>query len=125
MSGMTELGKRYREAFAASEASGDGPLIFPFLIGRLPDARRDARSGPRRAARRSGGIEIGVPFSDPIADGPVHQDAYTVALAAGATLDTALDAVRTARETAPDAPLTLMGYLNPFLAYGASSGSPG
>ena len=123
MTDANDLGKRYRQAFAALEASGDGPLVFPFLIAGFPTPQETPDLV--RAALRGGaaGFEIGVPFSDPLADGPVHQDAYTVALAAGATLETALDAVRTARETAPDAPLTLMGYLNPFLAYGTSSGS--
>ena len=118
---MTELGQRYRQAFVAAEASGDGPLVFPFLIAGFPTP--DETPDLVRAALRggAGGFEIGVPFSDPIADGPVHQDAYTAALAAGATLETALDAVRTARETAPDVPLTLMGYLNPFLSYGGSN----
>jgi tryptophan synthase alpha subunit len=120
---MTELGQRYREAFAASEASGDGPLVFPFLTAGFPTPEETPEL--IRAALRGGaaGLEIGVPFSDPIADGPVHQDAYTVALAAGATLETALDAVRIARETMPDVPITLMGYLNPFLSYGSSSES--
>ena len=120
---MTEPGHRYREAFARSAARGDGPLVFPFLIGGFPTPEETAEL--IRAAIRGGaaGFEIGVPFSDPIADGPVHQDAYTVALAAGATLDTALDAVRTARETDPDAPITLMGYLNPFLSAGSSEDS--
>ena len=118
---MPELGKRYRDAFAASAERGDGPLVFPFLTAgfptpeETPDLIRAALHGG------AGGLEIGVPFSDPIADGPVHQDAYTVALAAGATLGTALDAVHVARATAPDAPITLMGYLNPFLSYGASA----
>ena len=120
---MAELGKRYQDAFAASEARGDGPLIFPFLTAGFPTPRETPDL--IRAALRggAGGLEIGVPFSDPMADGPAHQSAYTVALAAGATLETALDAVRTARATAPDAPITLMGYLNPFLAYGRSEGN--
>ncbi len=118
---MTELGQRYRQSFAAAAASGGGPLVFPFLTAGFPSPQETPALV--RAALRGGaaGLEIGVPFSDPLADGPAHQDAYTVALAAGATLETALDAVRTARETAPDAPITLMGYLNPFLAYGAST----
>ena len=121
--GMTELGKRFAEAFAASAASGDGPLVFPFLTAGFPTP--EATPELVRAALRGGaaGFEIGVPFSDPIADGPVHQEAYTVALAAGATLETALEAVRVARETSPDVPITLMGYLNPFLSYGTANDS--
>ena len=126
---MTELGKRYRDAFAASASNGDGPLVFPFLTAGFPSPEETPEL--IRAALRggAGGLEIGVPFSDPIADGPAHQQAYTVALAAGATLETALDAVRTARQTSPDAPITLMGYLNPFLSFGSSirneAGDPG
>lgn len=117
---MVDLGKRYRDAFAASAARGDGPLLFPFLAAGFPTPEETPELV--RAAIRGGaaGFEIGVPFSDPLADGPVHQDAYTVALAAGATIETALDACRTARQAAPDIPITLMGYLNPFLSYGSS-----
>ena len=117
---MADLGKRYRDAFSASAARGDGPLLFPFLAAGFPTPKETPELV--RAAIRGGaaGFEIGVPFSDPLADGPVHQDAYTVALAAGATIETALDACRTARQTAPDIPITLMGYLNPFLSYGSS-----
>ena len=118
---MADLGKRYRDTFAASAARGDGPLLFPFLVAGFPTA--EETPDLVRAAIRGGaaGFEIGVPFSDPLADGPVHQDAYTIALAAGATIETALDACRTARQAAPDIPVTLMGYLNPFLSYGSCS----
>ena len=116
--GELALGRRYRHAFALAADSAE-PLVFPFLTAGFPTPSETPEL--IRAALRGGaaGLEIGVPFSDPVADGPAHQTAYTEALAAGATLDTALEAVRVAREAAPDAPLTLMGYLNPFLAAGA------
>ena len=118
---MSELGARYREAFAASGARGDGPLVFPFLAAGFPTPEETPELV--RAALRggAGGFEIGVPFSDPLADGPVHQDAYTVALDAGATVETALEACRVARQTKPEVPVTLMGYLNPFLSFGSST----
>jgi len=120
---MCELGARFREAFAASSGRGDGPLVFPFLTAGFPTP--EETPDLVRAALRggAGGFEIGVPFSDPLADGPVHQDAYTVALNAGATIETALEACRVARQTDPDVPVTLMGYLNPFLSYGSSTPS--
>ena len=118
---MTQLGKRYRDAFAASAASGDGPLVFPFLIAGFPTPEQTPDLVRAAIRGGAGGFEIGVPFSDPLADGPVHQDAYTVALEAGATIETALDACRTARQTDPEVPVTLMGYLNPFLSYGSPS----
>ena len=53
-------------------------------------------------------IEVGIPFSDPMADGPVIQDAATLALKNGMTLSK--DQVQI--------PLLLMGYLNPIMQYG-------
>ena len=60
-------------------------------------------------------IEIGVPFSDPGADGPAIQQASERALAAGASLE---DALELAGRLKGDAARVLFGYLNPFLAYG-------
>ncbi len=119
MSTPTEPGLRYRAAFATAESRSDGPLLFPFLTAGFPTP--EETPALIEAALRGGaaGLEIGVPFSDPLADGPTHQSAYTVALSAGASVQTALDAARTARAYAPDSALTLMGYLNPFLAWGA------
>ncbi len=113
---------RYRQAFDQAQLNRSlHPLVFPFLTAGFPTPAET--NGLVAAALDGGaaGFEIGVPFSDPLADGPTHQRAYTVALSNGATLDTALDAARHARALKPDAPITLMGYLNPFLAYGASS----
>lgn len=62
-------------------------------------------------------VEIGVPFTDPMADGMTIQRASRGALAQGVTLPWILDALRTA-EPRPAAPLLLMSYLNPLLAYG-------
>jgi tryptophan synthase alpha chain len=60
-------------------------------------------------------LEVGVPFSDPIADGPVIQQSSQEALAAGMTLDGALQLVT---EAALDIPVVLFTYLNPLLAGG-------
>ena len=62
-------------------------------------------------------VEIGVPFSDPMADGPTIQKTSQEALANGVTLTWILETL-TGLKTRPAAPLLLMGYLNPFLAYG-------
>lgn len=67
-------------------------------------------------------IELGIPFSDPVGDGPVIQDAAQVAISNGVTLRHLLELVRMAR--AGDgcrriiAPILLMGYCNPLIAYG-------
>ena len=62
-------------------------------------------------------VEIGVPFSDPMADGPTIQKTSQEALANGVTLAWILETLKGLKER-PSAPLLLMGYLNPFLAYG-------
>jgi tryptophan synthase alpha chain len=62
-------------------------------------------------------VEIGVPFSDPMADGPTIQRTSQEALANGVTLEWILSTLESMRPR-PAAPLLLMGYLNPFLAYG-------
>ena len=117
---------RYQQVFDRAQLDrASHPLVFPFLTAGFPTPAET--NGLIEAALNGGaaGLEIGVPFSDPLADGPTHQRAYTTALSNGATLQTALDAARHARAVKPDAPITLMGYLNPFLAYGGSSASTG
>lgn len=63
-------------------------------------------------------IELGVPFTDPIADGPTIQTANTIALQNGVTIESTLNMVREARQRGLKAPILLMGYYNPLLAYG-------
>lgn len=62
-------------------------------------------------------IEIGVPFSDPMADGPVIQDASTLALRNGMTLRKLFGQLADIRKDV-SIPLILMGYLNPIMQYG-------
>ncbi|KAK3117419.1 anthranilate synthase / indole-3-glycerol phosphate synthase [Teratosphaeriaceae sp. CCFEE 6253] len=63
-------------------------------------------------------IELGSPFTDPIADGPTIQTANTIALKNGTTTTSCLNIVRQARSRGLKAPVLLMGYYNPLLAYG-------
>jgi tryptophan synthase len=63
-------------------------------------------------------IEFGVPFTDPVADGATVQHANEVAVAHGTTYRDCLRFVREARAQGLAAPVLLMGYLNPVLAYG-------
>jgi tryptophan synthase alpha chain len=62
-------------------------------------------------------VEIGVPFSDPMADGTTIQRSSRVALEQGVSLRWILQELSRA-EVKPRAPLLLMSYLNPLLAYG-------
>jgi tryptophan synthase alpha chain len=86
------------------------------MTGGFPD-----RAGFRRNLAAIGGeadvVEIGVPFSDPMADGMTIQRASQVALRGGFTLPWLLDELRQ-MQPRPNAPLLLMSYLNPLLAYG-------
>lgn len=109
---------RYAAAFADAPAA-ERPLVFPYLTAGFPTPAETNELTLAAIRGGAGGLEIGVAFSDPLADGPTIQRANTAALAAGATVETALDAARAVRAAGSDAPITLMGYLNPFLAYRA------
>ncbi len=63
-------------------------------------------------------IELGVPFSDPLADGPTIQMATQQALENGVTVRKCLEMAQKLREAGVTTPFMLMGYMNPFLAYG-------
>lgn len=63
-------------------------------------------------------IELGVPFSDPMADGPVIQRASERALQHHVSLKDVLAMVSEFRQSDPDTPVVLMGYLNPLEAMG-------
>ena len=62
-------------------------------------------------------VEIGIPFSDPMADGPVIQQASTVALKNGMTLSHLFTQLKDIRKEV-HIPLIFMGYLNPIIQYG-------
>lgn len=63
-------------------------------------------------------IEVGVPFSDPLADGPTIQAATQIALHNGITPRHCVEAIETIRQRGVHTPMVLMGYANPFMAYG-------
>ena len=63
-------------------------------------------------------VEIGVPFTDPMADGVTIQRSSMAALQQGVSLHWILDEL--AAMPRPKAPLVLMSYMNPLLAYGLS-----
>lgn len=63
-------------------------------------------------------IEIGIPFSDPVADGPTIQQSNKTALENGMNLRLLIDQIKKIRKEKVDAPIILMGYLNPVMQYG-------
>jgi tryptophan synthase alpha chain len=101
-------------ALAAARPAGRAALV-PFITAGYPD--KDAFiSTLRRIAEAGDVIEIGVPFSDPMADGVTIQRSSHAAIAAGVSLHWIIDQLRAAGDVG--APLVLMSYLNPLLAYG-------
>jgi tryptophan synthase alpha chain len=92
----------------------------PALVGFLTAGFPDLAGFGRNLAAIAGAadvVEIGVPFSDPMADGMTIQRASHVALSGGFTLPWLFDELRQLKPR-PAAPLLLMSYLNPLLAYG-------
>lgn len=63
-------------------------------------------------------LELGVPFTDPQADGATIQKANEVALKFNVSLKNCIDMVAQARAKGLTVPVVLMGYFNPFLAFG-------
>jgi tryptophan synthase alpha chain len=109
---MSRLGP----TFAALRARGERALVAYFAAGD-PSLDATGRLVVEAARRGADVVELGVPFSDPLADGPVIQRAGQRALARGTTLARILDTVAGVRP-AVAAPLVLMTYYNPVLAFG-------
>ena len=98
----------------ALRADNDLKLVAYMMAGH-PNRKRSLEVGKRLAASGVAALEIGVPHSDPLADGPVIQKAGQAALEHGMTVAACLElAEAVAREGAP---VVLMTYVNPILAY--------
>lgn len=106
---------RIRTAIERRSAAGE-PALVAFLTAGYPKPELflDALE---QVSREADAIEIGVPFSDPMADGVTIQRASHAAIASGVSLRWILDQLA-ARARVEDAPLLLMSYLNPLLAFG-------
>ena len=106
--------RRIETAIRAATASGR-PAVAAFVTAGFPD--RERFPGILDAVRRQADlVEVGVPFSDPMADGVTIQRASHTALLAGVTLAAILETLAARRDDG--APLLLMSYLNPLLAFG-------
>jgi tryptophan synthase alpha chain len=113
---MTRDGAERIEGALRARRDGDRVKLAAFITAGYPSPERFA-SLLREVGSVADVIEIGVPFSDPMADGVTIQRASRAALEQGVTLRWILETLKR-MEDAPRAPLVLMGYLNPFLAYG-------
>ena len=96
-------------------ARAEGVALVPYVTAGYPDRAKFIPT-LRAIAEVADVVEIGVPFSDPMADGVTIQRASHAAIANGVSLRWILDELRRAGEL--PAPVVLMSYLNPLLAYG-------
>jgi tryptophan synthase alpha chain len=107
--------ERIGAAINAAVAKGH-PALVGYLTAGFP-SRRQFKENLAAVARGCDVVEIGVPFSDPMADGATVQRASFAALADGVTLPWILDELKSI-EPRHAAPILLMSYLNPLLAFG-------
>jgi tryptophan synthase alpha chain len=107
-----------RERITASiqSATDTGKVaLVPFVTAGYPD--KDAFIATlKKLASEGNVIEVGVPFSDPMADGVTIQRSSHAAIAAGVSLHWIIDELQAAGDVG--APIVLMSYLNPLLAFG-------
>lgn len=103
------------EVFGRARAQQRAALIG-YLPAGFPDQDTSVRLVRAMIAAGADVVEVGIPYSDPVMDGPVICQAAEIALAAGATTDTALDVVA-ATSDGPAAVL-VMAYWNLIEQYG-------
>ncbi|OFX00908.1 MAG: tryptophan synthase subunit alpha [Alphaproteobacteria bacterium RIFCSPHIGHO2_12_FULL_63_12] len=108
---------RIARTFDALKKEGRAAFI-PFVMGGDPSYAASLKLLRALPAAGADLIEIGVAFTDPMADGPAIQAAGLRALAGGQTLARTLDLVAEFRSGDAKTPIILMGYYNPFYAYG-------
>lgn len=92
------------------------PAVVGFMTAGFPDRQR-FRDDLAKIAAEADVVEIGIPFTDPMADGMTIQRASFAALQGGFTLPWLLQELGQMRPR-PSAPVLLMSYLNPLLAFG-------
>jgi tryptophan synthase alpha chain len=100
---------------AAISAAPGKTAIVAFITAGYP-SRAKFREHLTQIGNAADVVEIGVPFSDPMADGVTIQRSSREALSQGFTLRWLLQELSEMQR--PKAPLVLMSYLNPLMAYG-------
>jgi tryptophan synthase alpha chain len=103
---------------AALTAANDAgrPALVPFITAGYPEPN-DFIATLKAIAEVGDVVELGIPFSDPMADGMTIQRSSFEALRKGVSLKWIFDQLDSARGEI-DAPLVMMSYLNPLLAFG-------
>jgi tryptophan synthase alpha chain len=100
---------------AAIIGARGGMAIVAFLTAGFP-RREKFEEHLTAIGNEADVVEIGVPFTDPMADGMTIQRSSREALRQGFTLRWLFATLE--RMQRPKAPLVLMSYLNPLLAFG-------
>jgi tryptophan synthase alpha chain len=106
--------ERISAALRAAAPQGT-PALVAYLTAGYPQRER-FRAHVQALADAADVIEVGVPFTDPMADGVTIQRASLAALAQGVSLAWILEELKSL--SGIRAPLLLMSYLNPLLAFG-------
>jgi tryptophan synthase alpha chain len=115
---MTASGQgRIEAAFARLKEEGRAGLAAFVTVGH-PDIEATLDVVPALVEGGASIIELGVPFSDPLGEGPTIQRSSFQALQKGVTPAVCLDTLSKLRSNGLEAPVILMGYYNPILAYG-------
>ena len=110
--------KAHERIGAALTAANDAgqPALIPFITAGYPEPQ-DFIATLKAIAEVGDVVELGIPFSDPMADGMTIQRSSFEALQKGVSLQWIFDQLDSAQGEI-DAPLVMMSYLNPLLAFG-------
>jgi tryptophan synthase alpha chain len=106
--------ERVTAAIRAAKDAGRTGLV-PFVTAGYPEPK-DFINTLKAVAKVGDVVEVGIPFSDPMADGMTIQRSSFEALQKGVSLAWIFDELEKAGGF--DAPLVMMSYLNPLLAFG-------
>jgi tryptophan synthase alpha chain len=106
----------FARLFAETKQESRAALL-PYLMAGVPDAATSADLFVAMSEAGADGFEIGLPYADPLMDGPVIQTAGSLALAAGATLESGFAVAGEVVERTGK-PCAVMTYTNPVLRVG-------
>ncbi|MCC6424655.1 MAG: tryptophan synthase subunit alpha [Phycisphaerales bacterium] len=97
------------DAFAQLKQRGRVGLM-PFVPAGYPDLKSTQAILPAMQRGGASAIEIGIPFSDPVADGPVIQEAFNVALSHKLKLDQIFQTIATTRSSVQIPLIAMVSY---------------
>ena len=107
---------RIRHALARDLVKRGHPALVGYITAGFPEPSEFLKI-LKAVAGAADAVEIGVPFSDPMADGVTIQRSSERAIEKGVSLRFILDELAR-RDFELTAPVLLMSYLNPLLAFG-------